>query len=174
MFFQVDNLNSEHLFEEVFNFYNQSIFRFICGKVKDCYQANEIRQEVFIHIWKYRNHLEKGGIEAIVFKTCGQEIYKFYSHNFRIPLTFFLEDLKLYLQDESEAKLEEVFKKEVQLHRLHSAIDSLPDKRNSILMANKIECKTQKELASEMNMSKSVVGNQISKAMLFLRLKLTS
>ncbi|MDQ1096913.1 MULTISPECIES: RNA polymerase sigma factor [Chryseobacterium] len=169
-----DEFKQKYSFEEIFQIYNQLIFSLILRKVRERNHAIEITQEVFIHLWSYRKNLIPEKIEAIINKTCRQAISKFYK---RLPgqgTTFYIEELNLYLPDESEEALEQKLKREFQLDQLHAAIETLPYKRKMILLANKIEGKTQKQIASEMNISRSAVENQIHKAIQFLKSKLTS
>ncbi|MYY43972.1 sigma-70 family RNA polymerase sigma factor [Elizabethkingia anophelis] len=173
MFFSgKDDYNQALFFQEVFEEYNQRIFLFIAAKVSQRDNALEITQEVFIHLWHYRKELTTEKRDSIIFKTCRQAISRFFKHHPGNPPALFLEELQLHLIDDAEEELEYRLEKESRLEQMQAAIQTLPEKRKYILVANKIEGKTQKQIATEMNLSRTAVENQIQKAMLFLKAKL--
>jgi len=160
--------------KEVFEKYSQLIFSHVFKKVGKRNDALDIVQNVFIHLWKYRKQLKKNVADAIIFRTCRQEIYHFYKeyHSGVLGASVSLEELQVEICDYSEEELELLLEKERRLEAIYSTLDLVPEKRKQIFLLSKIEGRTREEIASEMNMSKSAIGNQIDKAMQFLISKL--
>lgn len=159
-------------FKEVFEYYNQLIFSYILKKVGDRIDALDIAQEVLIHLWKYmkcigRNEKNQG----IIIKACRQEIYRFYKSGYKQMQmhTVSLESMESHLIDDSHEELERKMETEQLLEQLYEALELIPARRREIFLKNKLEGKTRKEIAAEMKMSSSAIGNQIDKAMQFLK-----
>ncbi len=162
--------------KEVFERYSQLIFSYILEKVGDRVDALDIAQEVFVHLWKYKKSIKGNTTDkGVIIKTCRQEMYRFYKSGNRQMLAqaVSLETAEPYLIDDSQQELENKLEKERMLEKLHAALEMIPARRKEIFLKNKLEGKTRKELALEMNMSGSAIGNQIDKAIQFLRSTLT-
>jgi RNA polymerase sigma factor (sigma-70 family) len=158
-------------YREVFEKYSQSIFSYVMSKVGRKIDALDIGQNVFIHLWKYRKDLKSGNAESIIFKSCRQEIFKFYKHLKEKEQSVSIDQLNIQIADQSEQELEEKMEKERRLNEIYEALNLIPVQRKEIFLLNKIEGKTRKEIAMEMNLSKSAIGNQIDKVMRFLKNK---
>ena len=50
--------SSEKSFKKLFMNYHDTLFRFICYKVKETDIAEDIIQETFIRVWKNRNKID--------------------------------------------------------------------------------------------------------------------
>lgn len=160
--------------KEVFEKYSSMIFSHVFKKVGKRNDALDIVQNVFVHLWKYRKQLKKAVAEAIIFRTCRQEIYHFYKEYCSGVLSesVSLDQLSYEISDCSEEELELLLEKERRLEAIYHTLDLVPEKRKHIFLMNKIEGRTRKEIAVEMKMSPSAIGNQIDKTFRFLREKL--
>ncbi|WP_089791639.1 RNA polymerase sigma factor [Chryseobacterium wanjuense] len=161
----------DNFFKEVFERYSQMIFSYILEKVGDRVDALDIAQEVFVHLWKYRKSIKQDGKDrGLIIKACRQEIYKFYKSGYQQmrTQTISLENTESTLIDCSVEELEYKIEKEERLEQLYAALELIPARRKEIFLKNKLEGKTRKEIAVEMKMSGSAIGNQIDKAMQFL------
>ena len=156
-------------FKAVLEKYNKAVFSFVAYRVRNREDVLNVMQNVFIHLWKYRNDLDSR-TESIIFKTCTQEIFKHYKKEH--PNTVSIEDLEIQLVDNSEEELNLLLERERLFDSLFAVLNLVPDRRRQIFMMNKLEGKTEKEIAIEMDLSKSAVRNQISKTILFLKKKL--
>lgn len=162
----------ENFYKEVFEKYSQFIFSYIISKVGKRIDALDIAQNVFIHLWKYGKNLKSKNTDAILYKSCKQEIFKFYKSQRNQAETISIDALNIQVMDESEQELENKLEKERMLEAIYNTLDLVPIRRKRIFLLSKIEGKSREEIADEMNMSKSAIGNQIDKAMRFLISKL--
>ncbi|WP_431609247.1 RNA polymerase sigma factor [Chryseobacterium sp. 'Rf worker isolate 10'] len=160
--------------KEVFEKYSQLIFSHVFKKVGKRNDALDIVQNVFIHLWKYRKKLKNSSADGIIFRTCRQEIYHFYKEikSGILGESVSIEELQVEICDYSEQELEIQLEKERRLEAVYETLDLVPEKRKQIFLLSKIEGRTRDEIAAEMNMSKSAIGNQIDKVMQFLISKL--
>ncbi|EJL74412.1 RNA polymerase sigma factor [Chryseobacterium populi] len=162
------NQQYEDFYKEVFEKYSQFIFSHIISKVGKRVDALDIAQNVFVHLWQYRKDLKFKNVEAILLKSCRQEIFKFYKDQIGKGISVSIDGLGIEIEDHSELDLEEKLEKERKLNAIYEALNLIPIERKKIFLLNKIEGKTRKEIAMELNMSKSAIGNQIDKTMQFL------
>lgn len=147
------------------------IFSRVLHKTSNRDHSLEITQNVFVHLWIYRKKLNDSNKESIIFKTCNQEIYKYYKENNTYSTS--IEEFTHSLIDESDEELAQKMDKERMLDEIYVLLNQVPERRKEIFMMNKIDGKTSREIAEEMNVSKSAIDNQISKTMLYLKKKLT-
>lgn len=166
-FFPKHLTNAEGMFHTIYDAYSIRVFDYIKGKVKDRDDICDIMQNVFFHLWLYKESLESTNIENIIFKTCNQEISNFFVLKQKQPLK--IEHSYREPQDYAVDQLLAAFEKESQLNTLEERIELLPLKRKQIFKMNKLEGFTQEKIANRLNLSKKAVKKQIAKALLFLR-----
>jgi RNA polymerase sigma-70 factor (ECF subfamily) len=163
----------QDFYKEVFEKHSQFIFSHILSKVGKRNDALDIAQDVMVHLWKYRKDLKADNTEAILYKSCQQEIFHFYKNQKNKGESVSMDALEIQIMDHSQEELEEKMEKERLLDSLYETLNLVPARRKEIFLLNKIEGKTREEIAVEMNMSKSAIGNQIDKTMRFLKNKFT-
>ncbi|RLJ75132.1 hypothetical protein [Pedobacter alluvionis] len=76
-FFSRHNIEKSS-YEELYHRYNHEIFTCIANKIENRNDVLDVMQEVYIHLWKFREKILLGNAENIIFNTCKQEISKFY------------------------------------------------------------------------------------------------
>ncbi len=157
--------NTENMYKMIYNTYKDRIFYYISGRMKDRNDARDITQNVFVHLWQYRDLLGGSNTENIIFKTCNQEIADFLTAQNRNPTSTSYDDQT----DDSIEALNLKMEKEHLLIALEANIDLLPPTRKQIFTMNKLEGIKQEKIANELNLSKKGVKKQIEKAMTFLR-----
>lgn len=155
------------MYKKIYNTYRERVFDYIKGKVKDRDDILDIMQNVFFHLWKYKEALGGPNTENIIFKTCNQEISNFYLTQSRQPIRN--ESPILERPDHSLDQLLLKVEQEENLKTLHDSMELLPTSRKQILIMNKLEGITQEKIAIELNLSPKAVKKQISKAMIFLK-----
>lgn len=148
--------------------YYYRVYLYTGRKVEDKENIRDIAQNVFFHLWKYREQLVLQNPEAIIFKTCNQEISKFLKTAQREPFQSFKTETDR--TDDFEEELQSQFIKEQRLTELEKSIELIiPPLRKRIFKMNKLESITQEEIALRLNIPKSTVKHHISQAMMFLK-----
>ncbi|WP_183043922.1 RNA polymerase sigma factor [Sphingobacterium siyangense] len=155
------------MYKSIYNTYRERVFYYINGKVKDRNDIRDIAQNVFFHLWEYRESLGGANTENIIFKTCNQEISKFFKtqrkhifeKNYNIPET----------PDDAVDQLDSKLIKEQQLQAMQDSIELLPTSSKKMFTMNKLEGVTQEKIAVQLNLSKKIVQKQISDALVFLQ-----
>ncbi|SIS61570.1 RNA polymerase sigma-70 factor, ECF subfamily [Chryseobacterium ureilyticum] len=166
-FFSKHITDVEDMYKSIYNTYRERVFQYIRGKVKDRNDIRDIAQNVFFHLWEYRESLGGANTENIIFKTCNQEISKFFKtqrkhvfeKNYNIPET----------PDDAVDQLDSKLIKEQQLQAMQDSIELLPTSSKKMFTMNKLEGVTQEKIAVQLNLSKKIVQKQISDALVFLQ-----
>ncbi|OXA90025.1 RNA polymerase sigma factor [Flavobacterium hercynium] len=152
-------------FKEIYDLYHFKVFCFVKKYTSQLADAEDVTQNVFIHLWKYRTKLDSGtDLEAILFKSSKQEISRWYKKQNRI---FSFENDQLIKELDTAAEVEEDITSK--LKEIEYLLNKIPEKRRKIFSLHKFEDRSYKEIAEEMNMSQSAVANQISKTLQFLK-----
>lgn len=152
-------------FREIYDLYHFKVFCFVKKYTAQLADSEDVTQNVFIHLWKYRAKLDPDvSLEAILFKSSKQEISKWYKKQNRI---FSVENEQLIKELDSPSESDDDI--DLKLEQIQLLLDQIPEKRRKIFNLHRFEDLSYKEIAIEMNMSPSAVANQISKTLQFLK-----
>jgi len=152
-------------FREIYDLYHFKVFCFVKKYTAQLADSEDVTQNVFIHLWKYRAKLDPTvSLESILFKSSKQEISKWYKKQNRI---FSVENEQLIKELDSPSESDDSI--DLKLEQIQLLLDKIPEKRRKIFNLHKFEDLSYKEIAAEMNMSPSAVANQISKTLQFLK-----
>lgn len=152
-------------FKEIYELYHFKVFSFVKKYTAQLADAEDVTQNVFIHLWKYRNKLDMGiDLESVLFKSSKQEISKWYKKQNEI---FSVEDTQLIRELDSADETEESI--DVRLKKIELLLEHIPERRRKIFTLYKFEEWSYKEIAMEMDMSPSAVANQVSKTLQYLK-----
>jgi len=152
-------------FKEIYDLHHYKVFCFVKKYTAQLADSEDVTQNVFIHLWKYRKKLDPSvELESILFKSCKQEISKWYKKQNRI---FSVEDQQMIKELDTPLESDENISEK--LEKIEYLLTQIPEKRRKIFTLHKFEELSYKEIALEMGMSPSAVANQISKTLQFLK-----
>lgn len=138
--------------------------------VKNEYARQEVVQEVFIKVWLHRDKL--GKVENL-----GAWLRKVTINQSLLALQRHAADDKrleaIQLRQSSFDNTSTLELKEIR-HLVHEAIESLPRQRKTIYQLNRVEGKTTREIAEELQLSHGYVRNALSAALAAIRERLTA
>jgi RNA polymerase sigma factor (sigma-70 family) len=152
-------------FKEIYDLYHYKVFCFVKKYTAQLADAEDVTQNVFIHLWKYRTKLDPAiELESILFKSSKQEISKWYKKQNKI---FSVENDQLIKELDTISETDDDISSK--LEKIEYLLNKIPAKRRKIFSLHKFEDRSYKEIAAEMDMSQSAVANQISKTLQFLK-----
>lgn len=155
-------------FKKIYSEYRHKVYFFVKKYIQKNEDAEDVVQDIFVHIWKYLDKVDaKTPIEAVIFKTCKQEVSHFYRKN---KLAFAISDQNV-LKEEVEEALDENDNEE-RISKITVLLDKLPQKTRELFIQHTIEKMSYSQLAKENNISKSAIGKHINKALHFLKVNL--
>lgn len=153
----------QSLFEKLYSDYKHQVYFFVKKYVHGQDDIEDIVQDIFVHLWKHRDALEKN-IGAIVFKTAKQEIANFYRKN-KLSFSDFNEEFHLTIvKDEYDE--EEFLSHSEQAAKL---LKLMPEKSRSFFLKNKIDGLSYSEIARENSISKNAVAKHVNKVLHLLK-----
>ncbi|PWB27681.1 RNA polymerase sigma factor [Flavobacterium sp. HTF] len=151
-------------FKEIYELYHFKVFCFV-KKYAQPADAEDITQNVFIHLWKYRTKIDPNiELDSVLFKSCKQEISRWYKKQNKILSIEYMQLVKeLDSTEEAEPSIS------LKLEKIEYLLQQIPEKRRKIFTLHKFDEMSYKEIAAEMGMSQSAVANQISKTLQYLK-----
>lgn len=156
-------------FRELFELFQEDIFRFLNYKLGSVEAAEDILQDVFVKLWENRLRLRDDvSIKSFLFTIANRTALNFLRHN-RIVMRFELE--KRHESPREETPYLELEKKDVQ-QRILYAIAKLPEKPRVAFMLSRFDELTYREVADRLDISIKTVECHIGKALKLLRAEL--
>jgi RNA polymerase sigma-70 factor (ECF subfamily) len=149
-------------FDKIYNDYWQKLFAFSLKMTGDEHLAQNVVQDVFIDLWERKEGIHITSIDNYLFRAVKNQIFKNY-RNEKFDRTILEDKFDNYL-------IENLTSIEPDLaDKMHDLLDTLPEKRKEILLLNKLQDMNIDQIATELDLSKQTVKNQISSALKQLR-----
>lgn len=153
-------------FQELFDLYQEDVFRFLQFKLGDTQAAEDILQDVFIKVWENRRTLkENASLKSFLFTIANRAALNHIRHN-KIVLKFQLEHQ--HANETNETPYVEYEHKEIQKLLVH-AIAALPEKPRTAFLMSRFQDLTYREVAERLDVSVKTVECHIGKALRLLR-----
>ena len=150
-------------FDSLFEVYSPKLFGFALKYFKNESDAEELVQEVFVKVWENRGALKSDlSFKSYLFTIALNQIRKYF--NKKATSLRYLETLQI----ETES-IENQDDYELTLKQINILIDQMPPRRRQIFTKSKLEGKSSKEIAVELNISPGTVDNQVSEALRYIR-----
>jgi RNA polymerase sigma-70 factor (ECF subfamily) len=150
-------------FNEIYFQYSPKIYVRLIKLVKDQVVSEEILQDVFTKVWVNRAKIDatKGFVSFLnhISDNLAIDFFRKVQRDKSLQLELWVSAVELYYHTE-----EHIYLKDTQ-DILAKAIDSLSPKRKEILILNKFQEKSYKEIAEELGISVSTVSNQLVSAL---------
>jgi RNA polymerase sigma-70 factor (family 1) len=148
-------------FDNIFKKYNKKVYYFAFSYLKNREEAEDVVQEVFMNLWRYRNQIN--------------EYYVFSKYLFKI--TYNTTCKKFRKQGSDKKRLEEVIRNcilednstslDIEYNNLletaNSLIEKMPSRQKKIFLLCINEQLTAEQIAQQLNISKKTVENYLSK-----------
>ncbi len=155
-------------FDSLFKLYSPKLYGFALKYFKNETEAEELVQEVFVKVWENRQTLKSDlSFKSYLFTIALNQIRKHF--NKRATSLRYLESLQ---SDPGFSEQVTTDDYETTLRQIYQIIDQMPVRRREIFTKSKLEGKSSKDVAAELNISPGTVDNQVSEALRFIRSKL--
>lgn len=160
----------ESAYKLLFNEYYKVLTVFANKYVNDLDTAEEIVQDLFVHLYEKRENLDiNSSLKSYLFRSIHNRCVNYLNaqkirmqHANRVIKTSDIKDNNLE-QEVDKTELEQA---------LYNAINQLPPKCQSIFKMNRFQGLSNSEIAQRLKLSKRTVETQISKALKILRVKI--
>ena len=162
----------EKAFETLFWKYNEHVYHFIYSLLYEKSMAEDLTQNVFLKIWEKHETIDvEQNFDAYLFTIARNLVYKEIEN--RLLSEKLTESLQRQLSD-VDSLMEERIDAESLREYINSLIEELPLSRREIFRLSRHEHLSYKEIAERLSISEKTVETQLSRALRFLRDRLSS
>lgn len=159
-------------FDSLFEIYSPKLYGFALKYFKAETDAEELVQEVFVKVWENRQTLKSElSFKSYLFTIALNQIRKHF--NKKATSLRYLESLQNEPEFTDNQSINDDNYESV-LTQINLIIEQMPSRRREIFIKSKLEGKSSKEIAAELNISAGTVDNQVSEALRFIRTQLKS
>jgi RNA polymerase sigma-70 factor (family 1) len=156
--------NSETAFNELYGRYWDRLYLYTYSILRDKSISEDIIQDVFCDLWNRRNELDIERPSSYLYQAVKRQIFKRFRR--KKLSSYFCDQFTEFI---SESKVEQIVEYKELNSRVEKLISELPEQRRIIFLMSRIEELSNKEIASQLNLSVRTVKNQISLALKFIR-----
>lgn len=154
-------------FDRVYEMYHKRVYYFALSYLKSREEAEEIVQEVFLNLWRSREHIKEYYVfSRYLFKITFNAIQKAFrkKSSDRKHMENIIKDI--VLEDDS-TNIDLEYNNLMELANQY--IDKLPPKQKSVFLMSITENITNENIAKKLNISRKTVDNHLSNARAFLK-----
>lgn len=161
---------NEPAFAELFRRYDRRIYPFVLKMIKNPLMAQEITQEIFIKIWRYREGLPaieqpESYILTIAARHTLDQIKK------RLNEVRMLQRFSAALDPTHNDPEELLLLKDTE-ELIQRAVDQLPPQQRAVYILSRRQHMSYEEIGAQMNISPNTVRNHLVKALAAIRILL--
>lgn len=150
------------------NYYDQ-LCMYAYKLVNDMGVAEEMVQDVIMHLWENRSSVEKiNNLNSYLYRTVHNKSLNYIKHT-KVQLRYQTEAAYKIKQLETQFRTEDI--EQELLNQIETYITELPDPTKAIMRLKYIEGKKYKEISKELKIAERTVGLHISKALEELKAK---
>jgi RNA polymerase sigma-70 factor (ECF subfamily) len=164
-------------FDDLFRSFYRSLRAYAYRYVHDSFAAEDIVQDVFYQLWDKRDELHKiGSIRSYLFTSVFNKASNYAKHKrveeqYQQKQTSANSEIELYYQKTISNTSDSLIAMELE-QQITMAINELPEQcQNVFILSRKFGLKNQ-EIADRLGVTLKAVEKQITKALMFLRLRL--
>jgi len=157
-------------FDSLFAIYSRKLYGFALKYFRNETEAEELVQEVFVKVWENRHALKSElSFKSYLFTIALNRIRKYF--NKKATSLSYLKSLQPETEFSDNTAIQDN-DYESALKQINLIIDQMPPRRREIFLKSKLEGKSSKEIAAELDISAGTVDNQVSEALHFIRTQL--
>lgn len=163
---------SEKAFGALYEMYARRLYAFCMEYTKSREDTEEIIQDAFLWIWKYRSTIrQEKTIKNLLFLRVKHYLINAYRRNLGSPVfEDYIEHINISAERSSSGKIEydEFFSK------VKSVIKDLPATQSKVLTLSRLQGFSNKEIAAMLKLSEQTVKNALSMGLKSLKTRLLS
>lgn len=162
--------SDERAYEHLYRTYWSSLYAVAYNHVRSRETAQELVQELFVSLWQRRQQLQVESTDRAYLFTALR--YQVYDHIARQKIWQRVVGTVSSGQSEADCSTEHVLAYNELSERLIRAVDTLPDKAQTVFRLSRHEYRTVPEIAQHLNVSPKTVEYYLTQALKQLRIAL--
>jgi RNA polymerase sigma-70 factor (ECF subfamily) len=157
-------------FTEIYNRYSGLLYVYVFKLLGDPDGAKDLVQELFISLWNKKADVEfTASLSSYLYSAVRYKFLKLIAH--QKVKTEYAERFLLSMQEGISTTDNYMIEKELS-RQVEMLVSYLPSKMARIFILSRMEYRSNKEIAAELNLSEKTVKNLMSQALKSLRLKI--
>lgn len=162
--------NDHSAFRELYVRHQERLRQQACSKTGSAADAEDILQELFIHLWEKRHSLNiTGSVPAYLHAALRNRIINYY-HTLLTRNTRVQEHAQVQPQLADDGQVTLALKELTA--QVNEALHGMPEKMRAVYLKSREEGLSAPVIASELSLSEQTVRNQISNALKRLKVKI--
>ena len=154
-------------FEMIYHRYKLRLYHFAFGYLNVRTEAEEIVQNVFLHLWEYRSHLdETKSIKSFLFKATVNQVYNFLKHQV-VEKQYESKFLK-EAPEADDTTQKEIYYNDL-VHQVDKIVRKLPRQQQNIFTLSRWQGLTNDAIAHNLGISIRTVENLLYRAIKFIK-----
>ena len=149
---------SDRLITEYYEEYRQSVFFYICRRIENRSDAEDLTEDAFLRLLEYRMMIRRDTLKYFLF-TIVRNLLNDYLRRY-----YKRQEIDRYLYDTLPVTTVEPESRIVadELRRLESRrVSALPEQRRKVYIMSRFQDKSADDIAEELNLSKRTVENHL-------------
>ena len=149
---------SDRLITEYYEEYRQSVFFYICRRIENRSDAEDLTQDAFLRLLEYRMMIRRDTLKYFLF-TIVRNLLNDYLRRY-----YKRQEIDRYLYDTLPVTTVEPESRMVadELRRLESRrVSALPEQRRKVYIMSRFQDKSAEDIAEELKLSKRTVENHL-------------
>lgn len=152
-------MTSALLIADSYECYHRSVYLYICARINDSREAEDLSQDVFVHLMEYKQILRPDTIKSFIYTITRNLITDYlrrYYHRMEFS-SYYMNECTTVSTNETESK---VIADDLSVHEKH-CIATLPPRRRTIYKMNRYEGKPVSEISDTLHLSHRTVENHL-------------
>ena len=168
----VDRLKSgdEAVFALIYNRYWDKLYVAALARLNDEFQAEEVVQQVFVRLWNKKSGIQIQDLSAYLAAMTRYAVYEHLARESKLKKREKIWSLNAPETYSTVAEIENKFL----LTFIRELSNELPEKCRMVFIYNKLEDQSLADVAARMNISRKTAEAHLTKALRFIRLKLSN
>ncbi len=149
---------SDRLITEYYEEYRQSVFFYICRRIENRSDAEDLTQDAFLRLLEYRMMIRRDTLKYFLF-TIVRNLLNDYLRRY-----YKRQEIDRYLYDTLPVTTVEPESRMVadEIRKLESRrVSALPEQRRKVYIMSRFQDKSADDIAEELNLSKRTVENHL-------------
>jgi RNA polymerase sigma-70 factor (family 1) len=155
-------------FDQIFKDWYYPLRNFIYYKTGDLQAAEDIAQDTFLKLWEKKDTIRIETVKPLLYKIANNLFLNRIEHS-KVTLAFISDhqDNNYYVAPDYEMEMKEFD------NRLQSALADLDERNRIVFLMNRIDDLTYTQIAQNLGLTVKAVEKRMSKALSFLKERLT-
>jgi len=162
------SLGNVEAFNALYLQYKTKVFRYAFKFVRDKEEAEEITQDIFVRLWKYKVSIDADkDFDAFIYTIARNVIFKEFKR--KVKETNFLAEQTTSNIDESYEPIESFINVKEYAKLAATAVDTLPPQAKKVFKLSREEGRTYEYIANTLDISTNTVHSHMAKSLKHIR-----